>query len=82
MLPRPLHTYSFVRLLKIYIYLGFYNLQSTLRDGQRCSTAKAYLVPSENRTNLDILTNAMVTKVIYIFTLYFHIVERYRMVDF
>ncbi|KAG8197272.1 hypothetical protein JTE90_007520 [Oedothorax gibbosus] len=43
---------------------GFYNLQNTLRDGQRCSTAKAYLVPSENRTNLDILTNAMVTKIL------------------
>ncbi|XP_054709898.1 glucose dehydrogenase [FAD, quinone]-like [Uloborus diversus] len=43
---------------------GFYNQQSTLRAGQRCSAAKAYLVPAENRTNLDILPNAMVRKVI------------------
>ncbi|XP_054715398.1 glucose dehydrogenase [FAD, quinone]-like [Uloborus diversus] len=34
------------------------------RNGQRCSTAKAYLVPGENRTNLDILTNAFVRKII------------------
>ncbi|KFM82936.1 Choline dehydrogenase, partial [Stegodyphus mimosarum] len=43
---------------------GFYDVQATLRAGQRCSTAKAYLVPAENRTNLDILPNAMVRKVI------------------
>ncbi|XP_054715397.1 LOW QUALITY PROTEIN: glucose dehydrogenase [FAD, quinone]-like [Uloborus diversus] len=43
---------------------GFYNYQSNTRRGQRCGTAKAYLVPSENRTNLDILTNAMVKKVV------------------
>ncbi|XP_035225836.1 glucose dehydrogenase [FAD, quinone]-like, partial [Stegodyphus dumicola] len=43
---------------------GFYDLQGTLRAGQRCSAAKAYLVPAENRTNLDILPNAMVRKVI------------------
>lgn len=43
--------------------LGFYDFQSTLRNGQRCSTAKSYLVPAENRTNLHILSNAMVTQV-------------------
>ncbi|KAF8781572.1 Glucose dehydrogenase like protein [Argiope bruennichi] len=32
---------------------GFDDFQSTARDSQRCSTAKAYLVPAENRTNLD-----------------------------
>ncbi|KFM71957.1 Glucose dehydrogenase [acceptor], partial [Stegodyphus mimosarum] len=42
---------------------GFYDLQGTLRSGQRCSAAKAYLIPAENRTNLHILPNAMVKKV-------------------
>ncbi|XP_054709909.1 uncharacterized protein LOC129219656 [Uloborus diversus] len=44
--------------------IGIYDIQATLRSGQRCSTAKAYLVPAENRTNLDILPNALVRKVI------------------
>ncbi|KAG8178921.1 hypothetical protein JTE90_014127 [Oedothorax gibbosus] len=44
---------------------GFYDYQMTIRNGQRCSTAKAYLVPAENRTNLDILTNAFVTKILF-----------------
>ncbi|XP_054709549.1 glucose dehydrogenase [FAD, quinone]-like [Uloborus diversus] len=43
---------------------GFNDHQAFIRDGQRCSTAKAYLVPAENRTNLDILTRAMVRKVL------------------
>ncbi|XP_054715396.1 glucose dehydrogenase [FAD, quinone]-like [Uloborus diversus] len=43
---------------------GFYEYQSTIREGQRCSTAKAYLVPAENRANLDIITNAMATKIV------------------
>ncbi|XP_054709560.1 glucose dehydrogenase [FAD, quinone]-like [Uloborus diversus] len=43
---------------------GFNDHQAFMRDGQRCSTAKAYLVPAENRTNLHILPNAMVRKVI------------------
>ncbi|XP_055932736.1 glucose dehydrogenase [FAD, quinone]-like [Argiope bruennichi] len=43
---------------------GYYELQTTYRNGQRCSAAKAYLVPAENRTNLDILAEAHVRKVI------------------
>ncbi|KAG8175261.1 hypothetical protein JTE90_020794 [Oedothorax gibbosus] len=43
---------------------GFYDFQATIRDGQRCSTGKAYLAPAENRTNLDILPNAFVRKVV------------------
>ncbi|GBO24252.1 Glucose dehydrogenase [FAD, quinone] [Araneus ventricosus] len=42
---------------------GFNELQGTFRNGQRCSTAKAYLVPAENRTNLDIVAGAHVRKV-------------------
>ncbi|XP_054714466.1 L-sorbose 1-dehydrogenase-like [Uloborus diversus] len=43
---------------------GLYDHQATVRNNQRCSTAKGYLVPAENRTNLDILPNAMVTKIL------------------
>ncbi|CAL1273603.1 unnamed protein product [Larinioides sclopetarius] len=43
---------------------GFYDLQATMRNGQRCSAAKAYLVPNENKENLDIVKNAFVTKII------------------
>ncbi|GIZ00762.1 glucose dehydrogenase, partial [Caerostris extrusa] len=35
-----------------------------IRDGQRCNSAKAYLVPAENRTNLDIVSYAYVTKIL------------------
>ncbi|XP_054709570.1 glucose dehydrogenase [FAD, quinone]-like [Uloborus diversus] len=43
---------------------GIFDFQGTLRGSQRCSTAKAYLVPAENRPNLDILPNAMVKKIL------------------
>ncbi|GBL80698.1 hypothetical protein AVEN_164938-1, partial [Araneus ventricosus] len=42
----------------------FNEFQATYRNQQRCSTAKAYLVPAENRTNLDILAGAHVRKII------------------
>ncbi|KAF8781571.1 Oxygen-dependent choline dehydrogenase like protein [Argiope bruennichi] len=44
---------------------GFDDFQSTARDSQRCSTAKAYLVPAENRTNLDMAGNAFVKKILF-----------------
>lgn len=50
-------------------FLGFYDHQAALRDNQRCSVAKAYLVPAENRTNLDILPNARARKVILLYRL-------------
>ncbi|XP_055932739.1 glucose dehydrogenase [FAD, quinone]-like [Argiope bruennichi] len=43
---------------------GFSDFQGHMGGGQRCNTAEDYLVPVENRTNLDILPNAHVTKVI------------------
>ncbi|GFT74066.1 glucose dehydrogenase [Nephila pilipes] len=43
---------------------GFFDLQATMKDGQRCSAAKAYLVPNENRENLDIISSAFVKKII------------------
>jgi len=44
---------------------GIYDLQGTLRDCQRCSTAKAYLVPAKDRPNLTILKEAFATKILF-----------------
>ncbi|XP_035224978.1 LOW QUALITY PROTEIN: uncharacterized protein LOC118197557 [Stegodyphus dumicola] len=44
--------------------IGFYDQLATIRRGQRCSTAKAYLLPAENRTNLAILPKAFVRKIL------------------
>ncbi|SDJ92633.1 GMC family oxidoreductase [Aliiruegeria lutimaris] len=41
--------------------LGLY--QVTQRKGKRCSVARAYLEPARERANLDILSNAHVTRV-------------------
>ncbi|GFT23855.1 glucose dehydrogenase [Nephila pilipes] len=43
---------------------GFYDLQATMRNGQRCSAAKAYLVPNDFRLNLDIVPRAFVKKIV------------------
>jgi len=39
--------------------------QRTIRDGQRCSVAKAYLQPNVNRTNLHILVKSYVTRILF-----------------
>ena len=41
--------------------LGFY--QVTQENGQRCSSAKGYLTPALTRSNLTVLTNALVEKI-------------------
>jgi choline dehydrogenase len=41
--------------------LGFY--QVTQENGQRCSTAKGYLLPALSRPNLTVLTKALVEKI-------------------
>ncbi|GFY77609.1 glucose dehydrogenase [Trichonephila inaurata madagascariensis] len=43
---------------------GFYDLQATMRVGQRCSAAKAYLVPNDHKENLDIVSEAFVRKIV------------------
>ncbi len=43
--------------------LGYY--QVTQRDGQRCSSAKAFLHPIKHRNNLDIITEAQATKILF-----------------
>ncbi|RWS01101.1 glucose dehydrogenase (acceptor)-like protein 3, partial [Dinothrombium tinctorium] len=47
------------------IQTGFSNPQGTIRNGARCSTAKAFLSPARNRTNLHVLTFAYVTKILF-----------------
>ena len=42
---------------------GFAVLQSTIRDGRRCSAADAYLRPALARANLDLATRTLVTRV-------------------
>ena len=42
---------------------GYY--QMTARRGRRCSTAVGYLKPARGRTSLSVVTEAMVTKVIF-----------------
>lgn len=44
--------------------LGFSKIQGTIRNGRRCSTAKAYLRPIVNRKNLHLSVKSWVTKVI------------------
>ncbi|GAB6027506.1 hypothetical protein CHUAL_001757 [Chamberlinius hualienensis] len=42
---------------------GFMQQYFTIRDGSRCSAAKSYLLPAENKPNLKILCNTRVTKI-------------------
>lgn len=39
--------------------------QRTVKDGTRCSTARAFLVPARERTNLHILTDAEATRIVF-----------------
>jgi len=43
---------------------GFGRMQMNIENGIRCSSSRVYLDPIKNRTNLTILTNTMVHKVI------------------
>lgn len=42
--------------------VGYY--QCTIKDGQRCGAARAYLIPALARPNLDVRTNARVKRII------------------
>jgi choline dehydrogenase len=39
--------------------------QATIRDGRRCSAAKAYLHPAVARGNVDVVTDALVTRILF-----------------
>ncbi len=43
---------------------GFGRLDMTVRDGARCSAAKAYLRPAMKRGNVKVLTHALATRVL------------------
>jgi choline dehydrogenase len=43
---------------------GVYRIYATQKDGQRCSTARAYLEPAEGRPNLTVLTGALVERIV------------------
>ncbi|KAK6170955.1 hypothetical protein SNE40_019233 [Patella caerulea] len=44
---------------------GFFGVQTTVKDGERCSTARAFLWPAvKSRKNLHVVTSAHVKKVI------------------
>jgi choline dehydrogenase-like flavoprotein len=44
---------------------GVGRFQLTQRDGLRCSSADAYLNPARGRPNLEVVTNAMATRVLF-----------------
>ncbi|ALO36158.1 glucose-methanol-choline oxidoreductase [Colwellia sp. MT41] len=44
---------------------GAFYYQRTIKNGERCSAAKAYLTPNTARTNLTIITHALTEKVLF-----------------
>lgn len=44
--------------------MGFSQVQATMRNGKRCSAAKAYLEPVSKRSNLHISMQSRVTKIL------------------
>jgi choline dehydrogenase len=44
---------------------GFGRMDMTVSDGRRCSAANAYLRPAMRRSNLDVRTRALVTRVLF-----------------
>ncbi len=44
---------------------GAFMYQRTIKDGERCSAAKAYLTPNMDRPNLTVITHAVTEKVIF-----------------
>lgn len=44
---------------------GAFYYQRTIKNGQRCSAAKAYLTPHATRKNLTIITHALTEKVLF-----------------
>ncbi|GIY76535.1 glucose dehydrogenase [Caerostris darwini] len=44
---------------------GSANFQATMREGKRCSTAKAFLMPAEERKNLHIVNQALVRRILF-----------------
>ena len=43
---------------------GFARLQNTIKDGRRCTVARAYLHPVRGRPNLEVVTRALATRIV------------------
>ncbi|WP_353207619.1 choline dehydrogenase [Sphingorhabdus sp.] len=48
-----------------YAQEGFSRMDMTVRDGTRCSAAKAYLYEARKRTNLKVIEKALVTRILF-----------------
>jgi len=44
---------------------GFGRMDMTVRDGARCSAAKAYLRPAMKRPNVEVITEALATRILF-----------------
>jgi 4-pyridoxate dehydrogenase len=44
---------------------GFCRLQMTIRNGWRCSASTAYLRPALGRSNIEVLVNALATRILF-----------------
>jgi choline dehydrogenase len=44
---------------------GFGRMEMSVREGTRCSAAKAYLYPARKRTNLSVIQHALATRVLF-----------------
>jgi hypothetical protein len=58
------------------VIIGFAVPQGTLRNGARCSTAKAFLLPSKTRSNLHVIAFAFVTRVSDYYCILFFIIRQ------
>jgi choline dehydrogenase len=48
-----------------YTQEGFGRMDMTVRDGTRCSAAKAYLYEARKRPNLEVIEHALVTRILF-----------------
>ncbi|ETN58962.1 hypothetical protein AND_009451 [Anopheles darlingi] len=46
-------------------HIGFGPMQHTIRNGTRCSPAKAFLVPAKDRPNLHVIKHAQATRIVF-----------------
>lgn len=56
-------TYFSILTISFNCFLGYCSSQETVQNGERSSTAKAYLRPVMGRNNLHVSMNSHVTKV-------------------
>lgn len=56
--------YPTIRDINANTYVGYLEMQGTYFNGRRQSSAKAYLAPAKNRTNLHVIKHAFVEKIL------------------